>query len=223
MNGVEKYQNHLYVVCTTKRCGNRMNVRLVYAERRSDRSWTGGQRGVAPEKDQTGTLRLAFLATAPLGSLPTRPTMKAIVVIALLSACVLAVSAAASCDAAGAKCIGPVTGTYTDDKCKTLVGTSLERVFSDDTTAQSGGKCIEIAADSSSAKWNCGSRLAQKSYSQPGCKGPSTVFYSYPTGKCVQIANDPSNVYSKIMCASASTVSFSAALVALLALIALLF
>lgn len=144
--------------------------------------------------------------------------MKAILVVAVACLFVAAAYAAdADCGAAGIfkKCVGPVEGTFSDKDCKTLVGT-YEQQWADD---QSGGKCYTNSVSKTSIKASCGSRISTRSYTQSDCEGPSSVSYSYPTGKCVQVGD---NFWKKVECASASTISFSVALLALLAAFALL-
>jgi len=151
--------------------------------------------------------------------------MKILVVVALLFAFVISVSAGASCSAIGGSCVGlgPVSGTYTDNKCKNFVPTHayLDPIF--DPSQAFGGQCIPDNTRYTSIKWNCGIHLVVRSYTQLGCKGPSSVETSFTTGKCVQTSDNPVALYTKIMCASASTASFSVALVTLLAVLALLF
>lgn len=141
--------------------------------------------------------------------------MKAILVVAV--ACLLVASAYAAADCGNGKtCKGPVEGTFSDKDCKTLVGTYQEQ-WAD---GQSGGKCYTYALSKTSTKASCGSRISTRSYTQSDCEGPSSVGYSYQTGKCVQVGD---NTWQKVECASASTISFSVALLALLAAFALLF
>jgi hypothetical protein len=147
--------------------------------------------------------------------------MKSVLVIAIVCVFVASAFAAADCGA-GKTCKGPVQAMFSDEDCKTLVtGSVYDQIFPDDFAT--GGTCYTDGTAKNSFKWKCGSRIVTHSYTESNCKGPAAVSYSFPTGKCAQFADTPENRYGKIQCASASTATFSAALVALLAFVALLF
>lgn len=144
--------------------------------------------------------------------------MKAVLIVAL--ACVfVGVAVAQGCGTANLpKCKGPVRAAYNNANCdKDPI--AYAQLKPDN---YEGGKCMAIGPNKydGSYKGSCGTKLVTKSWETNNCDGP----YSYgsaPVGKCFK--DELTGLSHKYKCASASTATFSAALVALLALFALLF
>jgi hypothetical protein len=146
-----------------------------------------------------------------------------VAIFAIIACALIATVLAKDCANTAAACKGPVREVYTNADCSGDPETLVQLQNND----YEGGKCIKTFPDattkySGSSKGSCGTKLSGKSYIVNDCSGP----YSYgstPVNKCFKIEGAATATSYKIQCASASTATFSAALVALLAFVALLF
>lgn len=147
--------------------------------------------------------------------------MKTVLIAVLASVLIASAFAATTCtNLAGTQqdCKGPVQITYTGSDCS---GTKTYTMLSDGN--QKGGSCYATVTGGSkhsgSSKGTCGTSMSGRSYATNDCSGPY-AYSSIPTNKCFKY--EATGTSFKYMCASASTATFSIALLVLMAILAIL-
>lgn len=139
--------------------------------------------------------------------------MKIALLFVLVASVVAIAYAKADCGyGASIECVGPVLAVYYDKECD--VPKAYNQLYPSDTAHTK--TCYQ--GNGTSWEFSCGRHITRYDYTQSNCEGEKSTWKSVVTGKCFQVGENEYNMYT---CASASTISFSIALLAFLALMAL--